>query len=1109
MDEAARAQLAGKHPPQQVPTLPEAPAYPELPAQLRDDAALLAFARAVIDKANQEASPGADGLTFRDLKAVFSDEEQASQAIRWLRDAVEGRLSNYHELATGRLVGIGKNDAGDLRPICVNSALYRLVAGMAYRIAIDHDKVAESECMLQQFALHVKDGAPLTAHAVRLALDAGRQSNPTAAHIVVNLDCKNAFNTGSRTAMLRNWATLAPLSYRMMAPLYAAHSPLIVHGSDGQVYGITSQAGQRQGDNTGTLGFCLLAEPALLSIRRSFLDRGVTIVSYADDITIVGPADSALDAAAAVKCALSAACGLSLSEGKCSLHAAAEDMAEAACALAKRAALAPFFSDQPTALATVIGCPVSLSRADSQEATDTCISHIMSRIYRVARPDFRVLNDLAAFNDPAMAMFYFNRVVKSQFIFDIRTLMGFGESKHLGLQLIELFLKTTLLRITKFPLPIWTAEEASPVLDALLRLGDPGAALAAHLGFAKDTATDSWRCTLRLPEGVDGSLVNQILHLRFRQGGMDATSAAHMAVMSSEAFFSSTMALLGGQHDIGEREDPDRHPASLSALARAAVFAESSPWREDARAASLAEAARANALLSMLDRATELEILIKSVSGLLPHATLFRDDGILCPTEIAKATRRRDDAMQRATKPLKELLTPAQDSPQGPKAAHMDSNLVREINHLDFLVVVADLVVQARKAAYGDDGEKLGWLTSALAWLITSQGKTAGVWVANPHVNRSLRLSPSAWSHALRARLLCPSPRLILAPLAGNPSIPCHCRRFRRRNEHVIDTADLHADNVLAHCIGCKARGNNTTATHNSVVRCLRNMAARAGFLVTIEPPSHNGKSFQQSKRPDLRLEKDGRLLYVDVVVTNPAASSYRAHACLNADAAVLSAEQTKLNQYAGHDTTRQLLQNGQIIPFALTATGRIGPKGCRLMADVMTAKLANNNSADAREKWHHWWANSISCSLTSGISKQFDNMAHFLHNETQATARRQADGADRRKLRHPRPDTRPPHASAPFPSKPSASAKRRARRRRAHLRKANAGSPSNQAQQTSAKPRRKRRLSPDRRRRARLHGSSPPPIHLDAPPSLAPDAAQPPLPGLDGLLPPSLLQGW
>jgi len=41
------------------------------------------------------------------------------------------------------------------------------------------------------------------------------------------------------------------------------------------------------------------------------------------------------------------------------------------------------------------------------------------------------------------------------------------------------------------------------------------------------------------------------------------------------------------------------------------------------------------------------------------------------------------------------------------------------------------------------------------------------------------------------------------------------------------------------------------------------------------------------------------------------------------------------------------------------------------------------------------------------------------------------------------------------------------------------------------------------------LHGSSPLPILLDAPPSLAPDAAQPPLPGLDGLLPPSLLQGW
>ena len=74
----------------------------------------------------------------------------------------------------------------------------------------------------------------------------------------------------------------------------------------------------------------------------------------------------------------------------------------------------------------------------------------------------------------------------------------------------------------------------------------------------------------------------------------------------------------------------------------------------------------------------------------------------------------------------------------------------------------------------------------------------------------------------------------------------------------------------------------------------------------------------------------------------------------------------------------------------------------------------------------------------------------------------------------------------------------------RAYLRKAKAGSPSNQAQQTSAKPRRKRRLSPDGGGRARLQDSSPPPIPLDAPPSLAPDAAQPTLPGLDGLLPPA-----
>ncbi|CAI7792911.1 unnamed protein product [Closterium sp. NIES-53] len=132
-----------------------------------------------------------------------------------------------------------------------------------------------------QFGLAVQGGAECIIHSVRALLQEDKSQ------VALQFDVENAFNNVETATFLDviQWSDLNPL-LPLVRNLYDGPSVLLLNVAFSEDK-INSTMGVHQGDPLGLLLFAAAIQPALLHVAMAFTE--VTIVAYADDITLVGP----------------------------------------------------------------------------------------------------------------------------------------------------------------------------------------------------------------------------------------------------------------------------------------------------------------------------------------------------------------------------------------------------------------------------------------------------------------------------------------------------------------------------------------------------------------------------------------------------------------------------------------------------------------------------------------------------------------------------------------------------------------------------------------------------------------------------------------------------
>jgi hypothetical protein len=202
------------------------------------------------------------------------------------------------------------------------------------------------------------------------------------------------------------------------------------------------------------------------------------------------------------------------------------------------------------------------------------------------------------------------------------------------------------------------------------------------------------------------------------------------------------------------------------------------------------------------------------------------------------------------------------------------------------------------------------------AWFISSQFKTSGRWLSGKSniFFGKYGLLGKDFEEAIRLRLLLPP---IVDDLEMNPR-KCRCghRCTLAKPFHLLD---------------CVLSGFYIKERHNKIRDLLQEFIKSClpeGSVVDKEV------SFQVTTATvitaDLQYEVDNNIHYIDVTVANPASQSYlNLGSAVSADVASKRKEQEKIRHYG---VLGNAVQTGRFIPFAVEATGRLGPAAVQFL---------------------------------------------------------------------------------------------------------------------------------------------------------------------------------
>jgi hypothetical protein len=207
-------------------------------------------------------------------------------------------------------------------------------------------------------------------------------------------------------------------------------------------------------------------------------------------------------------------------------------------------------------------------------------------------------------------------------------------------------------------------------------------------------------------------------------------------------------------------------------------------------------------------------------------------------------------------------------------------------------------------------------LEAEAAWFISSQFKTSGRWLSGKSniFFGKYGLLGKDFEEAIRLRLLLPP---IVDDLEINPR-KCTCGHICSISKpfHLLD------------CAGSRFYVNER---HNKIRDLLQE------FIKSCLPDGsviEKEVSFQVTTATvitaDLQYEIDNNLHYIDVTVANPASQSYLDKGSAGTpDVASKWKEQAKIRRYS---VLGNAVQTGRFIPFAVEATGRLGPAAAQFL---------------------------------------------------------------------------------------------------------------------------------------------------------------------------------
>ena len=200
-------------------------------------------------------------------------------------------------LCAARVVAFAKPHGG-VRPLAVGSAWRR---AMARALATQRRAVWAELLQPEQMGVGVRGGTEMMVHGTRGLL----ADHPDL--VVVSTDCRNAYNSVSRGAMLRQLFVQDPAVARFVMFFYGQDAELL-YGADDGIETIFSRTGSQQGDPLAGLLFSLAIQPVLAQVQATAVGEaeGARVLAQIDDVYLVGPREWAAQAYAQMTAAYAA-----------------------------------------------------------------------------------------------------------------------------------------------------------------------------------------------------------------------------------------------------------------------------------------------------------------------------------------------------------------------------------------------------------------------------------------------------------------------------------------------------------------------------------------------------------------------------------------------------------------------------------------------------------------------------------------------------------------------------------------------------------------------------------------------------------------------------------
>eukprot|EP00049_Salpingoeca_infusionum_P016839 m.349887 g.349887 ORF g.349887 m.349887 type:complete len:1245 (-) comp16155_c1_seq6:884-4618(-) len=222
-----------------------------------------------ICKMAKEKSPGGDCMPTETFK--YANDKYCATIADFINLFITGAFpKDYCSRLTGGKLIILSKPSGGIRPIVVQSALYRLVTKVLSKRAT-HELRAQLQPY--QFGLESNNLIPIAVNSLL-------QTNPT--HTLMSVDVENAYGSIDRNTMY-NTAITSPSEWLPNFILAAFSQPTVIFHKEGK---ISTTRGVLQGDAMSMVLFTMTIHPAIKHTADKFPQ--IQPLSFADDINLVG-----------------------------------------------------------------------------------------------------------------------------------------------------------------------------------------------------------------------------------------------------------------------------------------------------------------------------------------------------------------------------------------------------------------------------------------------------------------------------------------------------------------------------------------------------------------------------------------------------------------------------------------------------------------------------------------------------------------------------------------------------------------------------------------------------------------------------------------------------